>query len=65
MDASRTDWLPRRLDLPDQFRDGKFEFYNILIIYWEGGVAYRDALGLIGKRVWEEANPDVIDIVLG
>ena len=65
IDASKSGWLQRCLDLSDQFRDGKFEFYNVLIIYWEDGVAYRDALGLIGKCAWEEANPEVIDIVLG
>ncbi|KAI0096786.1 HET-domain-containing protein [Nemania sp. FL0031] len=44
----------------------KVDCYFVLSIYWEGGVAYRRAAGLVEAHTWErhqEAHP--IDLILG
>lgn len=46
--------------------DGVFyEFYFVLWIEWEDGIAYRRALGRVEKGVWEATPLEDIDIVLG
>jgi hypothetical protein len=46
-------------------RSGKYEFYNVLLVEWEDGVAYRKALGRIMKEVWEHQDIEMIDLILG
>jgi hypothetical protein len=45
--------------------DKKYEFYNVLWIKWEEGIAYREGLGRIVKSVWEQQVLETIDLVLG
>jgi hypothetical protein len=42
-----------------------YEFYNVLWISWEDGVAYRKALGRVEKHVWEALEKEKIDVILG
>jgi hypothetical protein len=41
------------------------QYYNVLWIEWQDGVAYRKALGWIGKLAWESSNLEWIDLTLG
>jgi hypothetical protein len=42
-----------------------YEFYNVLWIEWEDGIAYRKALGRVMKEAWERQNFEEADILLG
>jgi hypothetical protein len=42
-----------------------YEFYNVLWIEWEDGIAYREGLGRILKLMWEKHSSEVIDVTLG
>jgi hypothetical protein len=42
-----------------------YRFYNVLWIEWADGVASRKAVGQITKAVWEAADREPIDVVLG
>lgn len=42
-----------------------YQFYNVLWITWEGGIAYRKALGRVRKEVWERQSLEVVNFVLG
>lgn len=42
-----------------------YEFYNVLWIRWEDGIAYRRGLGRVEKRMWEAQKLEWIDITLG
>ncbi|CAN9435283.1 unnamed protein product [Alternaria sp. RS040] len=44
---------------------GIYEFYNILLIAWTDGVAYRKAVGHVTKEAWEAADRELINVVLG
>lgn len=50
-----------RWGLPQWIRD----FYTVLWIEWEGGVAYRKAIGWIEKSKWEQLDLEDVDLVLG
>ncbi|KAH4404220.1 hypothetical protein HBH92_195960 [Parastagonospora nodorum] len=55
---------------PDDYRAlqkivGIYEYYNVLWIEWENGIAYRKALGRICKEAWEAQDPEKIDVLLG
>lgn len=41
------------------------EFYYVLWIHWEDGIAYRRGLGRVLKYAWEREVVDEIDLVLG
>jgi hypothetical protein len=43
----------------------RYEYYNVLWIEWDDGVAYRKAVGRVEKRVWESLSLESIDLVLG
>ncbi|KAI1746812.1 heterokaryon incompatibility protein-domain-containing protein [Xylaria castorea] len=43
----------------------KYEFYNVLFIEWEQGIAYRKGVGRVWKEAWEQLNTSVVDIILG
>jgi hypothetical protein len=50
----------------DVIRDlPKYEFYNVLCIEWEGGIAYRKAVGRVWKEAWEQLDTLDIDVILG
>ncbi|KAK8051475.1 heterokaryon incompatibility protein-domain-containing protein [Apiospora rasikravindrae] len=42
-----------------------YDFYNVLWIEWDDGVAYRKALGRVWKDSWDRQPTEVIDVVLG
>jgi hypothetical protein len=42
-----------------------YEYYNVLWIEWENGIAYRKALGRVYKEAWEAQELEEVDIVLG
>jgi hypothetical protein len=44
---------------------GIYEYYNVLWIKWEYGVAYRDGLGRVLKSVWEAQDLETVEVVLG
>ncbi|RGP79278.1 heterokaryon incompatibility [Fusarium longipes] len=43
----------------------KFEFYNVLLIEWKDGIAYRQGIGRVDKSAWEAESREQIDLVLG
>lgn len=46
-------------------KGSKYEFYNVLWIEWEEGIAYRKGVGRVEKAVWEAQELEWIDLVLG
>jgi hypothetical protein len=42
-----------------------YEFYNVLWIEWEDGIAYRKTLGRVMKEAWERQDLEEADILLG
>lgn len=42
-----------------------YEWYNVLWIGWEDGIAYRKGLGRVYKEVWEAQDLEWIDLTLG
>lgn len=47
-------------------KDGdSYEYYNVMWITYREGVAYREAVGRVHKRMWVSMNPQTIDVVLG
>lgn len=44
---------------------GLYEFVNVLWIEWEGGVAYRKALGRVKKSAWSRLKKERVEITLG
>ena len=46
-------------------KDGLYEFYNIMHIKWNGGIAYRLAIGRVEKSVWERVAREEVDITMG
>lgn len=50
----------------DRPKDGdSYEYYNVMWISWRDGIAYREAVGRVHKRMWSSLNPSTIDVVLG
>ncbi|KAI0866664.1 heterokaryon incompatibility protein-domain-containing protein [Xylaria cubensis] len=42
-----------------------YEFYNVLFIEWEQGIAYRKGVGRVWKEAWEQLDTSIADVVLG
>jgi hypothetical protein len=42
-----------------------YEFYNVLWVSWEHGIAYRKGLGRVQKFIWEAQTIDWIKVTLG
>ena len=52
--------------IPERPRDSEFyEFYYVMWIEWERGIAYRKAVGTVYKPIWERQVREDIDIILG
>lgn len=50
----------------DRPKDGdSYEYYNVMWISWRDGIASREAVGRVHKRMWASLNPSTIDVVLG
>jgi hypothetical protein len=45
--------------------DGECEFYNVLWIEWEEGIAYRRGIGRVLASFWESAKKEWADVNLG
>ncbi|QDS73896.1 hypothetical protein FKW77_007203 [Venturia effusa] len=41
------------------------EWYNVLWVQWEKGIAYRRCLGRVLKDVWEAQEPEPVSLMLG
>ncbi|KAK2606603.1 hypothetical protein N8I77_005340 [Diaporthe amygdali] len=47
-------------------KDGdSYEYYNVMWISWRDGIAFREAVGRVYKRMWASLNPSTIQVVLG
>lgn len=44
---------------------GKYDFYNVMAIRWDGPIAYRLAVGRVEKTSWERLATEVVEITLG
>jgi hypothetical protein len=44
---------------------GKYEFYNVMAINWDGPIACRQAVGRVTKSAWERLAKEDIEITLG
>ena len=42
-----------------------YKFYYVMWIEREDGIAYRKAIGMVDKDIWDQQNPTTIDVVLG
>jgi hypothetical protein len=42
-----------------------YEFYNIMLIEWEDGIAYRVAVGRVFRDFWDQTPTEEIDVRLG
>lgn len=42
-----------------------FEFYHVMFIKWEDGIAYRKGLGRVMKEAWEAQEREPITLILG
>lgn len=59
-------WFLDEFDLGERPKDGEnYEYYNVLWISWEDGIAYREAAGRVLKDMWESLKPESIDVILG
>ena len=53
-------------DHPERPREtAKYEFYNVLCVEWEDGVAYRKGVGRVHKEAWERQDVEWIDLMMG
>ena len=53
-------------DIPERPRDSEFyEFYYVMWIEWERGIAYRKAIGTVYQPMWERQIREDIDVILG
>jgi hypothetical protein len=43
----------------------QYEYYNVLWIKWENGLAYRHGLGRVLKSIWESQALETVKVVLG
>lgn len=52
--------------IPERPRDSNFyQFYYVMWVEWEAGIAYRKAIGTVYKPVWERQVREDIDVILG
>ena len=53
-------------DIPERSRDSEFyQFYYVMRVEWEAGIAYRKAIGPVYKPVWDRQVREDIDVILG
>lgn len=58
-------WVPE-WDLRNKsYFEDHYEFYNVLWIEWQEGIAYRKGLGRVDQVVWDNLSTDEIDVFLG
>jgi hypothetical protein len=66
-DSTASSSVPESLDENEVLRDeiGIYEYYNVMWIEWEDGIAYRKAIGRVYKEAWEAQELEEIDVLLG
>jgi len=42
-----------------------YEFYNVLWIEWQDGIARRKAIGRVWKKAWDMQTSEKVDVILG
>ena len=53
-------------NMPGRPHDSEFyQFYYVMWIEWEKGIAYRKAIGTVYKPIWEDQVREDVDVVLG
>ena len=53
-------------EIPERPHDSEYyEFYFVMWIEWERGIAYRKAIGTVYRPVWENQVREDIDVILG
>jgi hypothetical protein len=69
MDVSQSDWLLNTLSEVEYILDGydikKYQWYNVMCIRWEDGIAYRMGMGRVYKPIWDSQQLETKTIVLG
>lgn len=43
----------------------KYQWYNVLWVKWEDGIAYRQGIGRVWKPIWERLSLKTVDVKLG
>ena len=64
-DVEQREWLPE-WDCEERPISGDcYNFYHVLWIEWQDGIAYRKGLGRVVKKVWDDLPKEEIDLYLG
>ncbi|RDW56987.1 hypothetical protein BP6252_13940 [Coleophoma cylindrospora] len=68
MGFAYNDWAEYRLaewEMAERPKKGeKYEFYNVLWIEWQDGIASRKGLGRVHKPAWEQQELETIELIL-
>lgn len=54
-----------RYEYPEMGPTGNYDFYYVMCIRWEDGIAYRQGVGRIRKDAWLEVQKEEIYVMLG
>ncbi len=46
-------------------RTGRYEFYNVMAVRWDGPAASRLAVGRVEKTAWERLATEEVEVTLG
>jgi hypothetical protein len=57
--------VERYTTLIPKSHEERYEFYNVLWIEWEDGIAFRKGVGRVEKSMWEAQPLEWIDVTLG
>lgn len=53
-------------DVTERPKDGElYEFYSVMWVEWDDGIAYRKGVGRVRKQIWDTLELDWCDIRLG
>jgi Heterokaryon incompatibility protein (HET) len=58
-------YFPEAIKIDEDNSLGIYEFYNVLWIEWEEGIAYRKNVGRVSKQAWHRQEIEEIDVILG
>jgi hypothetical protein len=65
-DESATEFITERYGLRKYRPDLRiWEFYNVLWIDWQDGIAYRLGIGRVDKATWEKQATEELEVTLG
>jgi hypothetical protein len=57
--------VEERTELVPRSNEERYNFYNVLWIEWEDGIAFRKGVGRVEKSIWEAQPLEWIDVTLG